>query len=237
MPDALTLPDAPTMPDTLAVPDASLDLASLLCARLCHDLTSPVGALANGLELLADETDPELRQRYFALLEQGARDAEAKLRFFRVAFGGHTGQGSNLAVPVAEIRPLIEALARDAKPIAVNWLLDDETLPMAATKVLLNLALIGMQALVRGGSLDCGAERTAQGCDIVVRASAPRLAFGADIGRAIDGSLPSAELTSRTAAAAMVRAIVAAHDGSVQHLLSDDALLLGASLVASGPAA
>ena len=187
MPDSLIMPDPGTMPDPLTPASASLDLASLLCARLCHDLTSPVGALANGLELLADETDPELRQRYFALLEQGARDAEAKL-------------------------------------------LDDETLPMAATKVLLNLALIGMQALVRGGSLDCGAERTAHGCDIVVRASAPRLAFDADIGRALDGSLPAGELTSRTAAAAMVRVIVGVHDGSVQHLLTDDALLLGASL-------
>jgi hypothetical protein len=35
---------------------ASLDLASLLCSRLCHDLLSPVGALSNGLELLAEES-------------------------------------------------------------------------------------------------------------------------------------------------------------------------------------
>ena len=46
-----------------------LDLASLLCSRLCHDLLSPVGALSNGLELLADERDPEMRQRCFDLVQ------------------------------------------------------------------------------------------------------------------------------------------------------------------------
>mgnify|MGYP003297353533 CR=1 FL=1 len=51
----------------------SLDLASMLCSRLCHDLLSPVGALTNGLELLADERDPDMRQRCFELLEQSAK--------------------------------------------------------------------------------------------------------------------------------------------------------------------
>ena len=46
-----------------------LELASLLCSRLCHDMLSPVGALSNGLELLAEERDPEMRQRCFELLE------------------------------------------------------------------------------------------------------------------------------------------------------------------------
>ncbi len=39
----------------------SIDLAAMLCSRLCHDMLSPVGALSNGLELLAMETDPEMR--------------------------------------------------------------------------------------------------------------------------------------------------------------------------------
>ena len=39
----------------------SIDLAAMLCSRLCHDMLSPVGALNNGLELLAMEDDPEMR--------------------------------------------------------------------------------------------------------------------------------------------------------------------------------
>jgi histidine phosphotransferase ChpT len=71
----------------------SLDLASLLCSRLCHDLLSPVGALTNGLELLADERDPDMRQRCFELLEQSARISADKLKFFRLAFGAAGGFG------------------------------------------------------------------------------------------------------------------------------------------------
>src|SRR5687768_9337710 len=33
----------------------SLDLAALLCSRVCHDVISPVGAIVNGLEVLEDE--------------------------------------------------------------------------------------------------------------------------------------------------------------------------------------
>ncbi|MFL5258369.1 MAG: histidine phosphotransferase, partial [Hyphomicrobiales bacterium] len=29
-----------------------IDLAALLCSRVCHDVISPVGAITNGLELL-----------------------------------------------------------------------------------------------------------------------------------------------------------------------------------------
>ncbi|MEA5410251.1 histidine phosphotransferase, partial [Synechococcus sp. BA-120 BA3] len=51
------------------------ELASLLCSRLCHDLLSPIGAMNNGLELLADETDPEMRARWIELLTDSARSS------------------------------------------------------------------------------------------------------------------------------------------------------------------
>ena len=47
----------------VSMPEARNDLAALLCSKLCHDLLSPVGAMNNGLELLADETDPEMQKR------------------------------------------------------------------------------------------------------------------------------------------------------------------------------
>ena len=68
-----------------------IDLASLLCSRLCHDLLSPVGALSNGLELLSSEDDPEMRDRCVELLEQSARISTGKLKFFRLAYGSAGG--------------------------------------------------------------------------------------------------------------------------------------------------
>ena len=76
---------------------AALDLASLLASRLCHDMLSPVGALSNGLELLADEKDPEMRKRCFELLEQSAKISTDKLKFFRLAYGA-AGDGRVWAI-------------------------------------------------------------------------------------------------------------------------------------------
>src|SRR3989337_2159169 len=87
---------------------SSTHLAALLCSRLCHDLLSPVGALSNGLELLADEKDPEMRQRCFELLEQSARISTDKLKFFRLAYGAAGGVGDE--VPSHEPQELITAL-------------------------------------------------------------------------------------------------------------------------------
>ena len=134
----------------------SLDLASMLCSRLCHDMLSPVGALTNGLELLADENDPDMRQRCFELLEQSARISADKLKFFRLAFGAAGGFGE--MIPVAEARGLVDALVGNNGRIEVNWALASDALPKPAVKTLLNLALIAIESLVRGGKLDIGAE-------------------------------------------------------------------------------
>jgi len=209
---------------------ASLELASLLCSRLCHDLLSPVGALSNGLELLAEEKDPQMRQRCFELLEQSARVSADKLKFFRLAFGAAGGFGE--AVPVAEPKALIEALAGPSGRIAVRWTVSSQTLPKAAVKILLNLALIAIEALVRGGTLEIVLEERGegQGAEIAVRASGPRIAFDPVVGRALASQLAPGELSSRTAPAAMVAQLAASCGGGVQYALADGMLVLGATL-------
>ncbi len=211
----------------------AIDLASLLCSRLCHDLLSPVGALTNGLELLADEKDPEMRKRCFELLEQSAKISADKLKFFRLAFGAAGGFGD--MVPVGEPRALVDALVGNNERIAVSWALTGEVLPKPAVKTLLNLSLIGMEALVRGGTLEIGAEMRANdgmgtASEIVIRASGAKIAFDPAVGKALDGSLPVSELSSRTAPAAMLRQLAESLGGGLQFALSEDALVLGAVL-------
>lgn len=208
--------------------DKSLELASLLCSRLCHDMLSPVGALSNGLELLADEKDPEMRQRCFELLEQSARISTDKLKFFRLAFGAAGGFGEMVAVD--EARSVVDALLSNNERITVNWALSASELPKAAIKVLLNLAQIGMDALVRGGTLDIGAELREGASEIVVRASGPKIAFDENIGKALDGTMAMDELSSRTAAAHMLYKLASEAGGGIQFAKSGDALVMGAVL-------
>ena len=207
---------------------SSTDLAALLCSRLCHDMLSPVGALSNGLELLADEKDPEMRQRCFELLEQSARISTSKLKFFRLAYGAAGGFGDE--VPSDEPRDLVTGLAAGNERIELEWTVSVATLPKPAVKVLLNLASIAIDALIRGGTLVVGAERREGGTEIAVRASGQRVAFDANIGKALDGSLAERELSGRTAPAHMIRLLTEELGGGLQYALSGEALVMGAVL-------
>ncbi len=204
------------------------DLAALLCSRLCHDMLSPVGALNNGLELLADEKDPEMRQRCFELLEQSARTSASKLKFFRLAFGAAGGFGEH--VPAEEPRDLLQALTANDERVTLAWSVTEPTLAKPAVKVLLNLAAMGLDSLVRGGTLEVGAERTGGATEIAIRASGPRVAFDPIIGKALSGELADSELSGRTAPAHMVQLLAAEQGGGVQFAHSAEALVLGAVL-------
>jgi len=200
-----------------------VDFASLLCSRLCHDLLSPVGALNNGIELLSDEHDPEMRARCLDLLAESARASANKLKFFRLAFGSAGGFGE--AVDTREARSAIEGLIGDGK-IQLGWMVAEPSLSKVAIKVLLNLALIAGDALVRGGRLDIGAE----GPEIVVRAEGPRLVLDSELKDALLGWTSEEALTPRAAAAWLVHSLAKDAGGEIQVSDADGVLLFGAHL-------
>ena len=206
----------------------SIDLAAMLCSRLCHDMLSPVGALNNGLELLAMEDDPEMRKSVIALLEQSATTSTNKLKFFRLAFGAAGGFGDR--VDVSEPKALIDALAADKNNVEIHWAIEAANLAKPAVKVLLNFAQIALDALVRGGTLDVGAEVRDGNCEIVVRATGSKIGFDDNIGKALDGSLDRNELSSRTAAAHMIHLLAEQSGGGLQYARTDETLVLGAVL-------
>lgn len=203
-------------------------LASLMCSRLCHDLLSPVGGMTNGVELLVDETDPAMREQVVELLAQGARRTAAKLRFFRLAFGSAGGFDAEL--PAEELRGLLAALAAEARDVTLDWSVGVATLPKSATKVLLNLGLLGIEALPRGGTVAIAAEDTGSAHEIAIRSEGMRIAFDPEVGRALDGEIAMPELSAHTAPAELIRLVAASCGGQVQHARSDNALVLGAVL-------
>ena len=208
------------------MPVTPVDFASLLCSRLCHDLLSPVGALNNGLELLADETDPAMRQRCLDLMADSARTSANKLKFFRLAFGGASGFGET--VDAREAKGAIEGLMGGRK-IDLDWLVEADTLPKAGAKVLLNLAMIAGDALVRGGKLDIGGEENAGQVEIVVRAEGPRVILDPDIRRTLTDGEGSDGVTPRVAAAYLVHTLAGAVQVSEP---AENVLLFGAAMAA-----
>lgn len=214
--------------------DPALDFAALLCSRLCHDLLSPVGAFNNGLELMAEETDPEMRERCLDLLAESARTSAAKLKFFRLAFGSAGGYGDT--IPPHEAREAIEGMFASSGRVKIGWLVPADALDKGAAKILLNLSLIAGDALVRGGQLDIGVESRADMTELAVRAQGQKIVLDEELRAALSGRLRDEAVTSRTAAAWMARQLVERMGG--QMLLSppgEPALVFGAALPTQVP--
>ena len=207
--------------------ESEVDLASLLCSRLCHDLLSPVGAMNNGLELLADEHDPEMKQRCMDLLAESAKSAADKLKFFRLAFGAAGGFGDE--VDPAEAKAVIEPLVTASGRTVLEWAIPVGLMPKRAVKILLNLVLLANDALVRGGTLFVGAESRDGEQEIVIRANGPRIVMDASIREALAGNLDPSMIDSRTAAAWMARNLAMRGGGLVQIAEPDaEHLVIGA---------
>ena len=130
-------------------PDA-LELAALLCSRVCHDLISPVGAIVNGLEVLDDNPKPEDRDFTLDLIRKSAKTASARLQFCRLAFGAAGSAGAQ--IDLGDAQTMARGHIEDGK-ITITWNLPRLLLPKNRVKLLLNMLVIAQQTIPRGGVL------------------------------------------------------------------------------------
>lgn len=122
-------------------------LASLIGSRICHDLISPIGAISNGIELLS-MTQPNPQSEEMQLLQDSCQNANARIRFFRIAFGSAQGHQT---VPLHEIHEILQALGLQAR-VTLSWATAEHpTRHVAQTGFLAAMCLEA--ALIRGGSV------------------------------------------------------------------------------------
>jgi histidine phosphotransferase ChpT len=174
------------------------DFAALLCSRLCHDLVSPVGAIANGVEILTEETDEDMQAEVVSLLEHSAKQASNRLQFFRMAFGA--GGGFGQMVGLREAEKAVQGYFQGSK-ITLEWAPQVNELSKEALKVLLNLILVAGEAIIRDGKLVVEAANGQEGLRLEVRAEAERLTLTDLMVKALNGDINLAELDSKTAPA------------------------------------
>lgn len=129
---------------------SALDLAALLCSRVCHDLISPVGAIVNGLEVLEDDNDEETKTFALDLIKKSARQASARLQFCRLAFGAAGSAGASIDLGDAE--NVARGFLEDEKT-KLQWTLPRALLPKNRVKLLLNLLILAATTIPRGGTL------------------------------------------------------------------------------------
>jgi histidine phosphotransferase ChpT len=132
-----------------------LRVLELLTARLCHELSGPIAAINNGVELLADEpilangrVDPDFVQDAMALVGDSAGRAARRLQFYRFAYG--FGHG---ALMVGSAPDKLASRFFEGTRIACNYGDSLRVMSLDWQRLACNLLLIGAEALSRGGSL------------------------------------------------------------------------------------
>lgn len=205
-----------------------MKFAALLCSRLCHDLVNPVGAFSNGLEILGEEDDPEMRRQVIDLLSQSAYQTAQRLQFFRLAFGSAGGFGETVAASVA--RDAAAAYFSGGKT-TFDWGDNVGELSRDGLKILLNLILVGGECLMRGGKVSVGSGRNGGGLDMRITVEGDRLLFKPELAAALDAATPVDQLDPKTAPAYLAAVTARTLGGQLEFARVDErALQLSARL-------
>ncbi|NBZ89533.1 histidine phosphotransferase family protein [Stagnihabitans tardus] len=122
------------------------DLAALLGSRICHDLISPIGAIGNGLELLMMETGS--RGPEMALISESVAHANARIRFFRVAFGAAAGEAR---LGRAEVASIISDMTKGGR-LSIDWQTGAD-LSRSEVKIAFLLLMCLESAMAYGGKI------------------------------------------------------------------------------------
>lgn len=128
-------------------------LAEMLCTRLCHDLTGPIGAVNNGAEFLSEEGF-DMQNEAMQLILSSAHEAVNRLQFYRQAYGrvSETGEAS-----LNDIAQTSSAFFSSTK-IMLDWPESHRdasgiSVSQKMARLVLNMLIITGSSLIRGGTI------------------------------------------------------------------------------------
>jgi len=203
----------------------ALDLAALLSSRVCHDVISPVGAIINGLEVLEEERDAEMRGHALALIKSSASEASARLQFCRLAFGAAGSKGA--AIDTGDAEHVARQLFADERT-RMEWKLPRVLMGKNKVKLLLNLCLIADMAIPRGGALTISGEGEGDEISLRVEAKGPNARLAPEVTRLLAGESDEATLDARAIQAYYAGLVAEACDLEVAASGGGDAIVLEA---------
>ena len=178
--------------------DAKLTPAGLsaqMCARLAHDLISPIAALGTAIEVLDDPENSDMHADALDLVKLSARQASGKLQFLRLAFGA--GGSAPGVVAVEQLKTLTDGIYGDAKAELI-WNTDRDGIEKDAARLLLNLIMLGVQAVPRGGSVTVLTRDIDEAFEIRLTCAGPKARLAEAVKLTLSGKMPEDGFDGRT---------------------------------------
>lgn len=202
-----------------------IELAELMASKLCHDLVGPVGATANGAELLSDMS---MEEEALALTSASATQAAKLLQYYRMAFGA----AGSLRNDFEELRSVVGGLM-ELRGLELRLRIDgDVDAPLGAAKLLANLFGLASETLPRGGTLEGGLREEEGEIEIFAVAKGPGAQLREEARSVLDSS-GAGEVTPRNVQAYYILLLTQQLGGELRSDAESDSVTLSAQLAAT----
>ena len=203
-----------------------LDLAALLCSRVCHDVISPVGAIVNGLEVLEEDKDESMREFALDLIRKSAHTASARLQFCRLAFGAAGSAGA--AIDTGDAEKVARGLIADDRTKLI-WEAPRAYMPKNKVKLALNLCLIAAACIPRGGVMHVIIEGEADDIRMSVSVKGPNLKLASHVADLLEGRSESGVVDAHGIQPYFTGLVARSSGMGVQVVASSDEIVLKAA--------
>jgi len=204
-------------------------LSALLCARICHDLISPVGALGTAIEILDDPNNEDMHGDAMALVRTSSRQASAKLKFLRLALGA--GGSAPGIIPTAEMKNLSNDMFADSKPDLV-WQIDSDGIDKNRARIVMNLIMLAVQAAPRGGTVTVTRKSDGESANFTLVSEGLKVRLDPNIAKAMAGKAPEDGFDGRSIQPLYANLLARDIGGSVAASATEEAVTFSASFPA-----
>ena len=194
-------------------------LSSLMCARICHDLLSPVAALGTAIEVLDDENNPEMHDEAIELIKSSARQTSGKLQFLRLAFGAGGSVGGMLGPDF--VKSLVEGQFGGGKHSFI-WNFKVTEFDKNHARILLNLLMLAVNSIPRGGEINSRIEQKSGATILTINATGPKARLAEMVTTTLSGRMPTDGFDGRSIQPFFTAMLVREQAGKIETMLSEE---------------
>lgn len=203
------------------------DLASLISSRICHDLISPIGALNTAIEVLDDTESKEMHEDALKLIKLAASEASAKLSYLRIALG--TNSTSKGVMNLDKLKLITENMFNTEK-FSFNWDVSEIKLEKSIARILLNILMLSIQSIPRGGKVTIKIEEKSDKLKLVTSANGIKSRLDKQTEDAFKGTIPSEEIDGRVIQSYFTRILIDDLNGQIEAFKTDGNVIFNVTI-------